>query len=132
MVRLIQGDSHPDGPGYRALHVPSEIEGTHAGVEQPLPRGSHVEVEALTLPRSFTIAAWVWPTLIGPGERGLLGHASEIESGVAITLDGEGRLAGEEVAQTTICATSCLSHNGYDNDVSRITANVLDRFLADG
>ena len=25
-----------------------------------------------------------------------------------------------------------LSHNGYDNDVSRITANVLRRFSIDG
>jgi len=32
----------------------------------------------------------------------------------------------------SIAWCSCLSHDGYENDVSRITANVLDRFLEDG
>ena len=32
----------------------------------------------------------------------------------------------------SIAWAGCLSHNGYDNDVSRITRNVLEAFISDG
>lgn len=40
---------------------------------------------------------------------------------------------GAVFATSSIAWSGSLSHSGYDNDVSRITANVLNRFIdADG
>ena len=50
-------------------------------------------------------------------------------------LDGRLQAFGETPAGGALFATSSiawcgsLSHNGYDNNISRITANVLKRFL---
>lgn len=104
LVRLIHGDTHPDGPGYKAIAMPSPIDGTYPGVRQEIVRGSHLEVERLVLPSEFTIAIWVWPTSLGEEERGLLGHVSASGSGLTLTMDEQGRaalsLGGQEVVRT--------------------------------
>ena len=39
---------------------------------------------------------------------------------------------GAVFAFSSISYCGSLSHNGYDNNISRLTANVLDRFMQDG
>jgi N,N-dimethylformamidase len=36
------------------------------------------------------------------------------------------------MAFSSISYCGSLSHNGYDNNISRLTGNVLDRFMRDG
>lgn len=131
LVRLIHGDVHPDGPGYKATTVPSPIDGSHPGFEQPIVHGSHLEVEALACPRELTVAVWVWPTLLGPGERGLLGYASADRAGLGLTLDEQGSVAlwlgGSEVARTEAIARVerwCLVTASCDPASDRATVGI--------
>jgi N,N-dimethylformamidase len=41
LVRLIHGDTHPDGPGFREIEVPSDVDGTYPLSEQPTRHGSY-------------------------------------------------------------------------------------------
>lgn len=66
LFRLIHGDEHPDGPGYRRIRVPSAADGTYAGIRQAIAAGSYVRVPlaaALDLTRGLTLQTWLWPTL---------------------------------------------------------------------
>src|SRR5690349_7515316 len=68
LVRLIHGDEHPDGPGFKVEPVASAIDGEHPGRVQRLPLGSSVHVPdgpPLTAERAFSLAIWVWPTAPG-------------------------------------------------------------------
>ena len=38
---------------------------------------------------------------------------------------------GAVFAVSSIAWSGCLSYNGYDNDVSRITRNVLEAYVSD-
>ena len=64
IVRLIHGDTNPDGPGYKEEVVPSEISGTHPGEHQALLAGSYIFVphaEVMNV-SSFTLCAYIYPT----------------------------------------------------------------------
>ncbi|SDC35692.1 N,N-dimethylformamidase beta subunit family domain-containing protein [Belnapia rosea] len=66
IARIHCGDPNPAGPGYREMLMPSTIEGTHAGMDQPIRRGSYVDIPAVDLGhggRKVGLAATVWPTL---------------------------------------------------------------------
>ncbi|MBL6458002.1 N,N-dimethylformamidase [Belnapia sp. T6] len=66
IARIHCGDPNPAGPGYREVRMPSAIEGTHPGLDQPIRRGSHVALPAVDLGpggRAIGLAATVWPTL---------------------------------------------------------------------
>jgi N,N-dimethylformamidase len=92
LVRLIHGDEHPDGPGFKDERVPSAIDGEHPGRVQRLPLGSSVDVPQgpeLTPDRAFTLATWVWPTAPGEGAQALLGRFDG-DRGCALVLDADG------------------------------------------
>lgn len=64
IVRLINGDTNPRGPGFIEKAVPSAVEGTYDGVKQVVYGGSYGYVaDAPQLQvQSFTLQCWVWPT----------------------------------------------------------------------
>ena len=114
LVRLVHGDPHPDGPGFREEEVPSAVAGEHRGRVQPIPIGSYVDVDdpggLLDLRESFTLFTFVWPTLPGRGEQALLGRWGE--GGYLLTLDAAGRLVlrvGEERAADEVATTEPLA-----------------------
>ena len=91
LVRLIQGDESPAGPGYREDVVESAIAGEHTGRRQSLVAGSFVRVPAgpaLDLPDGFTVQVWLWPTT--PNKRGGQGLVARWR-GFAFGLDEQGR-----------------------------------------
>ncbi|MDB5372076.1 MAG: N,N-dimethylformamidase, partial [Belnapia sp.] len=71
VARLHCGDPNPAGPGYREVAMPSPLDGTHPGQDQPIRRGSQVAVPAVDLGlagRPIGLVATVWPTMVGtPG-----------------------------------------------------------------
>lgn len=65
IVRLIHGDTNPDGPGFKAERVESEVNGSYPGRHQETHIGSFVEVPsapALDVSEGISIQAWIWPT----------------------------------------------------------------------
>jgi N,N-dimethylformamidase len=103
IVRLVHGDESPDGPGYKEEVVDTAANGRYPGRLQATHIGSYVHVDdspPLRLAGSFTLQAWVYPTLPHGGrERGLISKwdaAANIGYGLYIGEDGDAvlRLGG--------------------------------------
>ena len=64
IVRLIHGDTNPDGPGYKEELIHTPISDMHPGVNQPVYAGSYVLVPHNKVfdVASFTICAYIYPT----------------------------------------------------------------------
>ena len=96
LVRLICTDDHPQGPGLVERPVPSAIDGTYPARRQPIHTGScvivppHRKLDGLA---SFTLAAWVWPTLPGGGRQTIMGTWTPEAGGIALEMDERGALA---------------------------------------
>ena len=70
LVRIIQGDINPQGPGYREDAVDLDFGGPFEGRFQPLHPGSYGIVEdnaAFRALSTFTVFAAIWPTMPGDG-----------------------------------------------------------------
>jgi N,N-dimethylformamidase len=92
LVRLIQGDESPAGPGYNEEWVACSITGDYPGRRQSLVAGSYVQVPAspeFDLPNGFTIQCWLWATM--PNKTGGQGLVARWR-GFALGLDESGRL----------------------------------------
>ena len=92
LVRLIQGDESPAGPGYNEEWVACSITGDYPGRRQSLVAGSYVQVPAspeFDLSNGFTIQCWLWPTM--PNKTGGQGLVARWR-GFALGLDESGRL----------------------------------------
>lgn len=97
VVRLLHGDDRPSAPGVREEAIGTDVDGDYAGVSQAYPIGSSVVVpdhEALRLDGSFTLGAWICPTLPDKGIQGLLTKWSDAAGlGYALVIDDRGELA---------------------------------------
>src|SRR5690625_1932337 len=72
LVRIIHGDTNPDGPGYREEYHASAIEGSYRARHQPIRHGSYGRVDPnVNFARigSFTFQAIVMPTLPAKGNQ---------------------------------------------------------------
>ena len=96
LVRLIHGDPNPAGPGFKEEEIPSTLTGEHEGAVQPIHAGSYAVVPdapALRLTGSFTILAWIMPTLPEAGPQGIVSKWNDAERlGFALMLDEGGAL----------------------------------------
>jgi N,N-dimethylformamidase len=104
MVRLIQGDANPRGPGIKETVIETPTNADYPGKRQALPLGSYVTVpdtDALRLTGSFTLSAWIAPTRHDPmvsspavGVQGVMTKWGGADSsGYGLFIDEEGRLA---------------------------------------
>ncbi len=97
VVRLIQGDEDSSGPGFKEEPVKTLIDGRYPGRKQEINAGSYVIVPdqpALRLTGSFTLQAWIYPTLPRRGVQGLLTKWSAADdAGYGLFIDEEGCLA---------------------------------------
>lgn len=94
VVRLIHGDAQPAGPGFKERAVQADVNGMHKGRRQQTRCGSYVRVEGDRLPaltRSWTMHAWVWPTLpCGHGMQAILVRSARGDSlGLFVEDSGE-------------------------------------------
>ena len=75
IVRTIHGDPHPDGPGRKEELVDTSISDNYPGRVQKIHTGSYVilaDGPLLCDLSSFTLQAWIYPTLPDAGQQGLL------------------------------------------------------------
>jgi len=97
LVRLIHGDRNPTGPGFKESEVVSSVDRRFEGSLQSIWMGSCaiVPYEELFDLNSFTIQAWVCPTLLEAGHpQSILAHWSADEpAGYALVIEPEGDLA---------------------------------------
>src|SRR5262245_41520566 len=97
IVRLIQGDDNPRGPGFKEQPLPTPVSGQYPGRIQPLHPGSYVLVPdspALRQRGSFTMQAWIAPTTPQKGVQGLLTKwCAAAGRGYGLFLDEGGDLA---------------------------------------
>jgi N,N-dimethylformamidase len=89
LVRLRHGYTGSAGPGFLETEVPSSIAGTYTGREYVCQPGSFVEIPdpfgLLTNPESFTITAYVYPTLPRNDRASSIGayHVSQNSAGAS-------------------------------------------------
>ena len=97
LVRVIQGDINPDGPGYREKPVSLNIGGPFQGRYQPIHAGSHAEIADAPVLRalsSFTLQTYIWPTTPAKGPQAILCREDPITgAGFRLFLDEAGALA---------------------------------------
>ena len=97
LIRVIQGDINPEGPGYREEVIPLNLGGPFDGRYQPINAGSYGLIEnapPLNLQKSFSAQALVWPTLPGKGSQTILSQEmAESGMGFRMFLNSEGALS---------------------------------------
>ena len=95
LVRLIHGDTNPDGPGFKQAVVPSSMDGERAGEHHEIRSGSYAEIpfDDAQPTGGFTFTAFIRPTLPGRGEQALLSRGDPFHGGgLAVGLDDDGAL----------------------------------------
>ena len=96
LVRIIQGDINPQGPGYREDAVDLDLGGPFEGRFQPLHPGSYGIVEdnaAFRALSTFTVFAAIWPTMPGDGPQTVLARCDPLTgAGFELFLNEAGAL----------------------------------------
>ena len=97
IVRLIHGDTHPDGPGFKVAEVTTPVTGRYPGRVQTVHSGSHIRVEdapRLRLDAAFTIQVLVNPTRLAAGRQALVAKWDAVHSaGYGLYLAEDGSFA---------------------------------------
>src|SRR5262245_13636458 len=117
IVRVVSGESGPDGPGLKTVHLPTSIDGEHAGTPQPIDAGSYVIVEhpeAFGGLTQFTLQGFVHPTRgpirPAPARQVIMGTwAQDRSAGFALMLDETGALVflhGGTIVSTRVPLTA--------------------------
>lgn len=72
LVRLIHGDTNPDGPGFKEAEVKAPCNRRYKGRAQKIHGGSYVVIpdDGRLNCASFTVQAFIFPTTPGPGPHG--------------------------------------------------------------
>jgi N,N-dimethylformamidase len=98
IVRLIHGDTNPEGPGYKEEEVGALCNKSYAGRNQRIHAGSYVIIpqdERLNV-ESFTLQCYIFPTTPEKGRQGLLTKWVESTgSGYGLFIDEKGCLGAE-------------------------------------
>ncbi|MCA8967146.1 MAG: hypothetical protein KDC48_19865 [Planctomycetes bacterium] len=99
LVRVIQGDTHPDAPGYREQRIDLDLGGPFEARFQPIEPGSHAVVAdhpAFAALGSFSIEMFAWPTTPGRDAQTLVARRDPgTGHGFELYLDVNGGLAAE-------------------------------------
>ncbi len=93
LVRVRCADPDPAGPGLRVTDMQASINGPMALSHQPLRPGSCAVIEdapALVDFQSFTVGAFVWPTMPGARAQTLISRWSDDSGGWRLGLDAKG------------------------------------------
>ena len=93
LVRLINGDPNPAGPGIKEEAINADFAGSYAGREQTVPLGSYITVPSdavFDCPDGFTLSALIWPTLPGDGEQAVISRRDDNGRGFALSIGPDG------------------------------------------
>ena len=116
IVRVVNGDCNPAGPGLDLPHVPSAVDGRYSGVVRRVDAGSYLlapDVPPLAPRREFSFRTWIWPTLRSRPSQVLVAQwDAATQSGFRLTVnerglalvvgDGTGRTACVDLAVTML------------------------------
>ena len=98
LVRLIHGDTNPEGPGYKEAEIDASCNGTYQGKNQRIHGGSYIimpQHDNLNL-ESFTMQAYIFPTTPDKGRQGIFTKFNEEEKkGYGLFINDEGCLSVE-------------------------------------
>lgn len=91
LVRFLNGDVNPQGPGRQIEEVPSELDALRHGASVRTQAGGFVRIpdpgDVLAMSRGFTLRVFVWATRPASSRQGLVSRWDESEeSGWALTL----------------------------------------------
>ena len=96
IVRLIHGDTNPEGPGYKEEELGASCNGNYEGRNQRIHGGSYVIIpqdERMNV-ESFTLQAYIFPTTPDKGKQGILTKWNETNSsGYGLFVDDDGCLS---------------------------------------
>ena len=105
LVRIVQGDINPEGPGYREDAVDVDLGGPFDGRFQPIHTGSYGIVEDNVAFRdlsTFTAFAAIWPTMPGEGPQTILARRDPLTgAGFELFLNDAGALEFSVAAGAT-------------------------------
>ena len=94
IVRLISTDSHRDGPGMIERPVDAPVNGDHPARRQVVRCGSYVGVPGLPDLASFTMQAFIWPTLLDGRRQTVMGQWDDAAAtGAVLEIDERGGVA---------------------------------------
>ena len=97
IVRLVCGDTDPNGPGFKEKLVKTGVSGRYKGRKQAIRVGSHTIVptaSALEALESFSLQAMIWPTTPRKSIQGIISKWSAgSKSGFALIIDEKGEAA---------------------------------------
>lgn len=96
VLRLRCGDVDANGPGFKYELMPSNIDGEHACLDQPIRPGSNavIEHDGVLVPAAahWSFGAYVYPTRIADNPRAVMGNWCQGSGrGYALELDKDGR-----------------------------------------
>ena len=98
IVRLIHGDTNPEGPGYKEEEISASCNKSYTGRNQRIHGGSYIVVpqdDRLNL-ESFTIQCYIFPTTPDKGRQGIITKWIETTgSGYGLFINEAGCLAVE-------------------------------------
>ena len=96
LVRLIHGDTNPDGPGYKEEEHAAQCNGFRKGRQQRIHGGSYVIVpqDPRLNVQSFTIQAFIFPTTPDKGRQGIMTKWDQrSKKGYGLFIDEKGCLS---------------------------------------
>jgi len=97
LVKIIHGDTSPEGPGYKEQEVKAPFQGEYKARRQEIYAGSHALVannrhfDAL---ESFTLQALIWPTTVEKGVQTIIALRNG-RGGVTLGIDAAGALSAD-------------------------------------
>src|SRR5260370_11239003 len=96
IVRVLSPEAGPEAPPFRSERVESPVNGDYPAREQKLRSGSWAMVpahRAVAALESFSLQAYIWPTLADHGRQAIMGTWSEtLACGFGLMLDASGAL----------------------------------------
>ena len=126
IVRVVNGDSNPAGPGLDLPHLPSAVDGRYPGKIRRADAGSYLvaeDVPALGQDSAFTFRALIWPTLLArPGQVLAAQWDAATQGGFMLAID-DGQLTlvvgdGLGSVRRTSLAARMLDRKWYDVTVT--------------
>jgi N,N-dimethylformamidase len=117
LVRLLQGDENPRGPGFQEREISSSVDGRHAAGPQEIFRGSFAQLETpapLLDEDDFEIDLWIWPTRPALGAQGLLSwRAPDCAHGLCLALDESGRVVAQSGTREIVRSREALASRAW-------------------
>ena len=111
IVRLVRGDTNPEGPGFQEREIKTATSGEYPGRVQKIHAGSAAIAPNMPALKSFTIAAMIWPTL--PDRWQALFSQGHDGAGWALTLGDDGCLALRLGGERIVLSKPLLSRHWY-------------------